>query len=933
MDTQVTAMHRHTPKLIAIDPRGLALRSVDYYRADSGDMAEARVDYSTHDPAGRAVVQCDSRLFQDASAPANLVTIHGLSGTALCTLSVDAGLRVSLFGEAGQPVQTWDGRGSQRWMHYDNQLRLTALFEQMVEGEAICAERLTYAANDPVSTDHNQCGQLISHADLAGVLQFNDYGLTGTLLEQERRLADIAQSFSTHSRFNPAGDLLSRTDAQGNEQCFSQTVDGQLRAVDLRLNHTTQRLPMVGAITYNAHGQVEREVAGNGVITTLEYAAEDGRLQRLLSRLGQNEPLQDLRYSYDPVGNVLSIEDAALPIRYFANQRIEPVSDFWYDTLYRLIAATGWEAGSVRQGPSSAMTADPAMPGNYRQTYRYDAGHNLLELTHTGPQNPGHRLIADAHSNRCLPVREGIEPTEQDFRDSFDANGNLLKLQPGQTLRWDARNQLCEVRPVARDAENDSEHYVYAADGLRVRKVRSLQTNAQTNIIETLYLPGLEIRTHSGTGEVLHVIDVATGRGSVRVLHWEAGRPSEISNDQQRYSLTDHLGSSTLELDQHARLITQERFYPFGGTAWWNGATVQVSYKTVRYSGKEQDATGLYYYGFRYYVPWLQRWINPDPAGDIDGPNRFRFVHNNPVTLCDPTGMKPPTDEEMQANGEAAYNRMFSQGKKWIELRGAGESGLDAMQRLSKNNIEAILNELDIYEISQSKLASTIASLPSSDYTLVHFSESDFRDVDGSVEFHSLIKLQDAKKKVPASHTLSSEIRDFATNDFTFFSLETGAPQKTKSRFGNFRYRVSFEELRGLSHVQFSDVETPNYRAISFGGLAVLPWYKDLPGKRQYNQLNAEDKAVFSDFKIRSGFRVLEAKDLLFFGDDMLSGIGLRVAADVLSLSSTTREAIETQIASQPVETIGSLIYAMGRPQVLTAGMAAFKAPKLEHLQ
>ncbi|MBD9612439.1 RHS repeat-associated core domain-containing protein [Pseudomonas sp. PDM02] len=639
MQPQLAFLHRDTPSMTVVEPRGLAVRSVDYYRAAQGEVAEARVNRTVHDPAGRAIAQWDPRLLE-ASAPANLSSILSLSDTALSTVSVDAGLRVNLFGEADQPVQSWDGRGSQRWMHYDNQLRLTALFEQTLEGEAVCAERLTYAANDPVSAAHNQCSQLISHTDLAGVLLFNDYGLTGTLLEQERRLVDIAQSFSTHSRFNPAGDLLSRTDAQGNEQRFSQTVDGQLRAVDLRLSNTTQHLPMVSAITYNAHGQVEREVAGNGVITTLEYAAEDGRLQRLLSRLGQNQPLQDLRYTYDPVGNVLSIEDAALPIRYFANQRIEPISHFCYDTLYRLIAATGWEAGSVKHGPSSAMTADPAMPGNYRQTYRYDAGNNLLELTHTGPQNPGHRLVADAHSNRCLPVRDGVEPTEQDFRDSFDANGNLLTLQPGQTLRWDARNQLCEVRPVERDsAESDSEHYVYGADGLRVRKVRSLQTNAQTNIIETLYLPGLEIRTHSGTGEVLHVINVQAGRGSVRVLHWEAGRPNEISNNQQRYSLTDRLGSSTLELDQHANVITQERFYPFGGTAWSNGEAVQVSYKTVRYSGKEQDATGLYYYGFRYYVPWLQRWLNPDPAGTIDGLNFYAMVRNNPMVLRDYNGL------------------------------------------------------------------------------------------------------------------------------------------------------------------------------------------------------------------------------------------------------------------------------------------------------
>ncbi|RMN48970.1 putative insecticidal toxin complex, partial [Pseudomonas syringae pv. apii] len=87
-------------------------------------------------------------------------------------------------------------------------------------------------------------------------------------------------------------------------------------------------------------------------------------------------------------------------------------------------------------------------------------------------------------------------------------------------------------------------------------------------------------------------------------------------NDQVRYSLGDHLGSSTLELDQQGGLISQESYYPFGGTAWWAArSAVEAKYKTVRYSGKERDASGLYYYGFRYYAPWLQRWINPDPAG------------------------------------------------------------------------------------------------------------------------------------------------------------------------------------------------------------------------------------------------------------------------------------------------------------------------------
>ncbi|EJM43093.1 RHS repeat-associated core domain protein containing protein, partial [Pseudomonas sp. GM33] len=171
-------------------------------------------------------------------------------------------------------------------------------------------------------------------------------------------------------------------------------------------------------------------------------------------------------------------------------------------------------------------------------------------------------------------------------------------------------------------------------------KLRANQTNARTLISEVRYLPGVEIRSHGGTGEILHVITASAGSNSVQVLHWVAGQPKDIANNQVRYSLNDHLRSSVLELDQNADLISQEWYYPFGGTACFAArSATEAKYKTVRYSGKERDATGLYYYGFRYYAPWLQRWINPDPAGDVDGPNRYCFVQNSPLIRVDPNGL------------------------------------------------------------------------------------------------------------------------------------------------------------------------------------------------------------------------------------------------------------------------------------------------------
>ncbi|VVQ00582.1 hypothetical protein PS925_02270 [Pseudomonas fluorescens] len=645
-------MMTDTPRLSAIDGRGLPVRQVAYWR--EAVETETRITRQLHDAAGRLRAQRDPRQL----TPANLTTLYSLSGQVLSTSSVDAGWRVSLLGEAHQSVLNRDGRGTERWMEYDKLIRPLALFEQAVDGEPLCTERYGYGSSEPAFATRNQCGQLIRHDDPAGTQLFEQFGLSGGVMQQTRHflraldspdwpeplpdrdvLLETDAGATSRSVFNALGETIEQTDAKGHRQFFTQNLAGQLHEVRLQLDKHPLPKTLVHAIQYNAQGQTEREIAGNDVITALQYDSEDGRLTRLQARRN-DERLQDLHYAYDPVGNVISIEDAALPIRYFANQRIKPINRYGYDSLYQLIKTTGWEAGSANQGPLWSPFNDPAAVTRYTQTYRYDRGGNLLELTHEGAQKHGHRLLAAAQSNRCLPVLNDVEPDEEDFRNGFDANGNLLALQAGQSLHWDPRNQLREVRTVERDtAPGDSERYVYGADGMRLRKIRQTQTNARTLIAETRYLPNLQIRTHSGTGETLQVISIRAGRSSVQVLHWESEPPNDINNDQLRYSLSDHLGSCTLELDSAGQIISHERYHPFGTTAWFAGREeIEASYKTLRYSGKERDATGLYYYGFRYYVAWLQRWVNPDPSGASDGLNFFGFCGNNPVGRTDPDG-------------------------------------------------------------------------------------------------------------------------------------------------------------------------------------------------------------------------------------------------------------------------------------------------------
>jgi RHS repeat-associated protein len=51
------------------------------------------------------------------------------------------------------------------------------------------------------------------------------------------------------------------------------------------------------------------------------------------------------------------------------------------------------------------------------------------------------------------------------------------------------------------------------------------------------------------------------------------------------------------------------------------------------------NTEGLYYYGYRFYDPLTQRWLNRDPSGEDGGLNLYAFVNNNPITRIDHLGL------------------------------------------------------------------------------------------------------------------------------------------------------------------------------------------------------------------------------------------------------------------------------------------------------
>lgn len=666
------ALHRHTPLLTAYDPRGLAICTVACHRRTAAQEPEARISRQVFGPSGFLTEQWDPRLValrrKNPTTVPNQRNRSSLSGRLLRSDSVDRGVRISLAGAGGQLRFSWDARGTRSIWEYDELLRLNAVFEQGAGTEvAHCVERLTYADNSAVHARQNGCARLIRHDDPAGTLWFEGYDLLGQVTSQSRRFVrDASQapnwspqaglreqhlesrSWRTQWRRDAVGQLVEQIDAQGNRQRMRHDVDGLLAAVMVNLGSGRQH-SVVQQRSYNASGQIEVERSGNGVVRALAYSPLDDRLQQLKTWRTSNpgEALQDLNYVYDRVGNVLNIRDAAQPVLWSDNTRLQALSTYTYDSLYQLIEATGRENASNLNGPQLPVAAGLGAANgqrmrNYRQSYTYDAGGNLALLQHMPSHGSGYTRqmnVAD-HSNHGLEQKSGL-PARPGLASGFDANGNQQVLEPGQWLSWTLRNQLQRVTRVTRqDGANDDEAYVYDSSGARALKIRQSHGHRQTRREEVYYLPGLEVRRNSATGEWLNVLTVAGDLNSASILQWEKGRPESIDNEHMRLSLSDHLGCSMLELDGSGRLLSQESYYPYGATAWWaTKNTLEARYKFIRYSGKERDASGLYYYGMRYYAPWLARWISADPGDDIDGMNLYAMALGNPVGRVDEQGL------------------------------------------------------------------------------------------------------------------------------------------------------------------------------------------------------------------------------------------------------------------------------------------------------
>jgi RHS repeat-associated protein len=368
----------------------------------------------------------------------------------------------------------------------------------------------------------------------------------------------------------------------------------------------------------------------------------------MTERLDDDVLLQSLAYTYDPVGNITYTKDTATHAAYFDAVSVPSADgDYTYDALYRLIAAEGREhaaAGEVQRDDDQSPlpfavphTNDPSGLRRYEQSYVLDAIGNLVSMTHSpaGGSADWTRNYTYASGKNHLATTSHSSGTKS---YSHDVHGNMTAMPHLAAMEWDYADRLRHVEVTS----GQDVWFCYGADGQRVRKVYVHSGLRE----ERIYLGGYEVyrrwvvspESLEEERETVHISDDARRVCMIETLTVSEGDEVTTPVSRRRFQLDNHLGTACVEVDETGAVISYEEYHPYGTSAY-RAEGGDVSRKRYRYNGKERDEeTSLYFYGARYYAPWLGRWTAADPAGLVDGVGLYNYCWGSPVGLTDPNG-------------------------------------------------------------------------------------------------------------------------------------------------------------------------------------------------------------------------------------------------------------------------------------------------------
>jgi RHS repeat-associated protein len=589
--------------------------------------------------------------------------------------------RLAGTGDAVTENMTWTSDFSQLASYRDG-LNHETVFTYDVGGHLI---RVQDPLNHATRFEYNAADQIVRVYDPRDQLTVFDY--------QIYDLAMVTDPLgrSTQLVTDVLGRNLAATDPLGNQSRFEYDQVS-------RLTKVTDAHGVQTAMTYDGNGNLLTVTDGQGGVTEFGYDAKNRQTSRqdpLLKtetfEYDKNDNLtkhtdrksQVTQFSYDALDrrSVTTFHDAStLTYTWDGGNRLTQVVDSVagtigrsYDGLDRLTAETTpqgsvaytydaasrrasmtvtgqtavgytWDDANrltqlTRGALSVALAYDEAdrrttltLPNGVEVSYGYDNATQLTSITYKqgsttlgdltySYDDAGRRTaVGGSYARSDLPAALASTTVDANNRLTnwggvtltYDDNGNLTG-DGTNTYTWDVRNRLTGI------GSGVSASFGYDALGRRTTR-----TVAGTAV---KYL-------HDG----LNVVQRQDGSGTPTAQMVMGGLDEifgEVTGSGTTSYFTDALGSTIALTDGSGSTTAELTYEPYGK----NGKT-GTGDTPFRYTARDDDGTGLYYYRARYYHPGLGRFVTEDPIGLAGGINPYAYANGNPISLRDPLGLE-----------------------------------------------------------------------------------------------------------------------------------------------------------------------------------------------------------------------------------------------------------------------------------------------------
>ncbi len=408
---------------------------------------------------------------------------------------------------------------------------------------------------------------------------------------------------------------------------------------------------------YNALGQIEKFLFGNGLRTTKTYDAAHF-LKTVQTTNSGGTFLQNMEYDFNAAnGNLLSRK----------NKRYNLTENFEYDQLDRLTQATvtGQAAIKIAYQPSGNIDTKSGI-GTY--TYGDNAGpHALTNIENTGGI---------------------VSPLDQDI--TYTAFNKVETITENNTVAV----------------------FKYGPDQER----RKMTIEGSGTTITRIYIGNYEKEVNNGNTRELHYIGAG---GEIVAIYEKTGTSGAMFYVHPDHLgslnvVTNEEGSIVEEqsFDAWGRRRNPQN---------WTYNNVPAAYKFYRgYTGHEQlDQFGLINMNGRMYDPSVGRFLSPDivvQAPDFtQSYNRYSYCFNNPLKYTDPSGWTASSAEEEIRDMLDDYYRLYAE---WMG-RQYGADGLTNEQWINASGPGADLSLAGQYRW-QNRIAYTNAMTATVNYGIIY---------------------------------------------------------------------------------------------------------------------------------------------------------------------------------------------------------------------